>query len=164
MHKGMENTSLGRIQIDGTRLTVDVNSRERAEKIRSEFEARLGDRVVFKRAVTSTIEKLIEERASRGDTAKSRKMREESERIASLPEVQEQLKTMAKRQWDVWFEEQIPALGNLTPREAAKTAEGRERLEALLLSYEWHESGDGPSALMQPDTAELRRRLGLAED
>ncbi len=26
MHKGMENTSLGRIQIDGARLTVDVNS------------------------------------------------------------------------------------------------------------------------------------------
>jgi hypothetical protein len=164
MHKGMENTSLGRIQIDGTRLTVDVNSRERAEKIRSELDARLGERVLFKRAVTSTLEKMIEERASRGDTARSRQAREESERLASLPEVQEQLTMMAKRHWDAWFDEQIPALGNLTPREAAKTPAGRERLEALLLSYEWHESGDRPAALMQPDTAELRRRLGLAKD
>jgi hypothetical protein len=71
---------------------------------------------------------------------------------------------MAKRHWDAWFDEQIPALGNLTPPEAAKTPQGRERLEALLLSYEWNEGGDGPAALMQADTAELRRRLGLAED
>ena len=159
-----ENTSLGRIQIDGTRLTVDVNSRERAEKIRSEFEARLGERVIFRRAVTSTIEKMLEDRASRGETVSSRQAREESERIASLPEVQEQLKTMARRHWDAWFEERIPALGNLTPREAARTSQGRERLEALLLSYEWNEAGAGPAALMQPDTAELRRRLGLGED
>ena len=141
-----------------------MNSQERAEKIRSDLEARLGDRVVFRRAVTSTIEKILEERASRGETPRSRQAREESERIASLPEVRDHLKTMAKRHWDAWFEEQIPALVNLTPREAAKTPAGRERLEALLLSYEWSESGDSPAAVMRPDTAELRRRLGLAED
>jgi SEC-C motif len=162
MHKGMENTALGRIAIDGTQLTAEVNSRERGGKIRSEIESRLGARVVFRRAVTSSIAKMIEDRAERGETVRSRRMREESEHIESLPEVQEQLKAMARRHWEAWFDEQIPALGNLTPREAAKTREGRERLEALLLSYEWDKPGESLTALMQPDVAELRRRLGLA--
>ena len=161
MHKGMENTALGRIAIDGARLTAEVNSRERAERIRSEIESRLARRVVFKRAVTSTIEKMIEERAERGERPSDRRRREESQRIESLPEVQAQVKAMARRQWEAWFDEQIPALGNLTPREAAKTPDGRERLEALLLSYEWNQPGAGLTTLMQPDVAELRRKLGI---
>jgi SEC-C motif len=162
MHKGMENTALGRIAIDGTRLIAEVNSRERAEKIRSEIESRLEARVVFRRAVTSSIKKMIEERAERGETVRSRRMREESERIQSLPEVQEQLKAMAGRHWEAWFDEQIPPLGNLTPRQAARTPEGRERLEGLLLSYEWDKPAESLTTLMQPDVAEIRRRLGLA--
>jgi uncharacterized protein (DUF2384 family) len=33
---------------------------------------------------------------------------------------------MAKEHWENWFNEPIPMLKNKTPREAAKTKEGRE--------------------------------------
>ena len=46
---------------------------------------------------------------------------------------------MAKLHWQNWFDDPIPALGNQTPRQAAKTEKGRERLEALLLQYERHD-------------------------
>ena len=43
---------------------------------------------------------------------------------------------IATQHWQDWFDIRIPALANKTPREAARTKEGRERLEALLLIYE----------------------------
>lgn len=48
----------------------------------------------------------------------------------------------------------------MSPREGAKTEEGRELLESLLLEYESHT--DGPNEnLMRPDIPELRRKLGM---
>jgi hypothetical protein len=53
----------------------------------------------------------------------------------------------------------VPALGNRTPRQAAKTAFGRERLEALLADYS-QKSGSGRNAL-EPDIVTLKQKLGL---
>jgi hypothetical protein len=54
----------------------------------------------------------------------------------------------------------VPALNNMTPREAAKTEEGRELLESLLLDYERHDDAENEN-LMRPDIPELRRKLGM---
>jgi hypothetical protein len=54
----------------------------------------------------------------------------------------------------------VPALGNRTPRQAAKTVKGRERLEALLSDFS--RAAERTSSTFQPDLADLRRRLGLA--
>jgi len=35
-----------------------------------------------------------------------------------------------------WCDDKIPALGNITPRQAIKTKEGREKLDALLVQFE----------------------------
>jgi hypothetical protein len=81
--------------------------------------------------------------------------------LADLPpEVRLKLEETARQHWVTWFDVPVPALNNMTPREAAKTAEGRELLESLLLDYERHDDADNEN-LMRPDIPELRRKLGM---
>ena len=42
-----------------------------------------------------------------------------------------------RQHWENWLDERLPALNNQTPRQAARTAAGRKRLEALLAEFEW---------------------------
>jgi hypothetical protein len=81
--------------------------------------------------------------------------------LADLPpEVRLKLEETARQHWVTWFDVPVPALNNMTPREAAKTEEGRELLESLLLDYERHDDADNEN-LMRPDIPELRRKLGM---
>ena len=54
----------------------------------------------------------------------------------------------------------VSALNNMTPREAAKTEEGRDLLESLLLFYESHDN-ESFENVIGPDVAALRRALGM---
>ena len=76
------------------------------------------------------------------------------------PELQALEADLMQRHWDAWIDKKVPALGNRTPRQAAKTARGRERLEALLSDFA--RSAEQRSSVLQPDLGRLRRRLGLA--
>ena len=91
--------------------------------------------------------------------AKSKKDKESS-MLGESPEVQEQLKAMAQAHWENWFDESIPALKNKTPREAAKTKNGREILEALLLEYESYDLKQADN-IFKADIAHLRKELSL---
>jgi hypothetical protein len=154
-----DNTLLGSLVIDEGRLTVDVNSEERADRIRAEIDARLGERAVFKAAVIQSVEKVLEERSGRPETAREQRRRKESEDLAARPEVQAALKEMAEQHWRSWPDLRIPALKDQTPREAARTPEGRERLEALLLHIARSPLPAGDP--FAPDVDALRRELGL---
>jgi hypothetical protein len=57
-------------------------------------------------------------------------------------------------------DQRLPALGNQTPREAARTPAGRERLEALLHEFDWFVARQSDPPL-KPDVAKLRSQLGL---
>ena len=46
------------------------------------------------------------------------------------------LQQIQEEHWASWLDQDIPALGGLTPREAARSAAGRERLEALMAEFE----------------------------
>jgi hypothetical protein len=160
VHPEWENTILGSLSIKGKKLTAEVNSEQRAQQIRAEIEQRLGDRVVYKQAVVESIDKTLKEGRNRPETPDEHRRREESDRLHELPEVQEQLKKMIAQHWESWLDMEIPALANQTPRQAAQTPIGRERLEALLADYAWRgEQGTDP--ILRPDVAELRRQLGL---
>lgn len=159
-HKGLEDTILARIDIDGDRLATFVNSSRRAKAVREEIESRLGDRVCFRTAKIESLEKALEERRNRPETAKERRSREENARLNALPEVQERLREMAAAHWKAWVDEKIPALDHQTPREAATTPAGRERLEALLRDFEW-KSADHPSSPLRADVRRLRDELGI---
>lgn len=73
---------VAREQRRGGTLTVDVNSRERAERMRAEIAARLGERARYERAVIQSMESL---RTQGADPDRE----EEAHRLESLPEVQE---------------------------------------------------------------------------
>jgi hypothetical protein len=69
------------------------------------------------------------------------------------------LKEQTARHWEAWVDQPVPALGNITPREAARTPLGRERLEALLADFASHE--ETMPAAGHVDVRMLRGKLGL---
>jgi len=70
------------------------------------------------------------------------------------------MEALARKHWDAWFNEPIPALGDLTPRQAARTRDGRDLLESLLLDYQRHEENASDN-LFKPDIPRLKKELGL---
>lgn len=153
LHKEWDNTTLGHLRIERDRLSASVNSRRRAARIRREIEKRLGRDASFTMEVHESIERAARARGK----ARSRDI--PSEIDPAPPELQAQLEEMLARRWAQWLDDRIPALGDLTPRQAAKTASGREKLEALLADYEWHNASQ--PAHMRVDITRLREAVGL---
>ena len=158
-HKNWDNTVLGNITINGNCMTIEVNSENRAEKIRQQIETLLKEKAVYKTSVLQSVEQAMEEIEEREDSPEALFERQEQEKFSQLPEVQEALRSMMEKHWQTWPDQKIPALGNKTPRQAAKTALGREQLEALFLLYESYTGK--PQGVPQPDTRQLRSMLGL---
>ncbi|OFV90460.1 MAG: hypothetical protein A3G76_04375 [Acidobacteria bacterium RIFCSPLOWO2_12_FULL_65_11] len=156
MHKGWANTTLGTIEIDGDRMVVHVNSRRRATRIEREIAKRLGADAALERKAADPVEKLF---AEKKDQPRDPLADAEQERLQQLPEVQDYMRQMGERHWDAWLDTRLPALGNRTPRQAARTPDGRERLEALFAEFAWA-AERAPNA-MSPDIPALRARLGL---
>ena len=67
---------------------------------------------------------------------------------------------MAKTHWDSWVDIPVPALGNLTPREAAKDPVGREKLDGVFLHFEFMNRSQGINEF-SPDIAKLKKILGI---
>jgi hypothetical protein len=119
---------------------------------------RFGSRATLVETKTADIVKELQDRrARRGDTAEPMTFSTEPERT---PEIQTLEAALMEKHWDAWIDTKVPALGSRTPRQAAKTAKGRERLEALLSDFS--RSADQRSSVFQPALGDLRRRLGLA--
>ena len=65
----------------------------------------------------------------------------------------------AKGHWEAWLDVRVPALNHKTPRHAARTAVGRERLEALLGAFE-RTAASGPPGVAA-HLARVRSALAL---
>ena len=140
-------------------MTIEVNSEKRAQIIRKEIESLLKEKAVYKTSVAQSIDQAMEEITELQDSPEAFSRRQEQERLNQLPEVQEALRSMMEKHWASWFDQKIPALGNETPRQAAKTPLGRERLEALFMLYNSYAGNE--SDALQPDIQKLRVTLGL---
>ncbi|MFQ5522881.1 MAG: SEC-C metal-binding domain-containing protein [Acidimicrobiia bacterium] len=123
----------------GDRLSVSTNSVERLDRV---LDA-LGDEVSL---VERREEEIDWETLGQGPTPET-------------PEVpQELVDQIAEKMEDWWLEESVPALGGITPREAATDPTRREDLESLLRSFEQMQ---GPGSAMRASS--LRRKLGLGD-
>ncbi len=160
-HNEWENTILGHIVINGDQLTIDVNSQKRANAIRRKIERHLGKRAEFRNEVIQSTEKLLEEMQNSPPDEKQKTAMQESEAFQAIPEVRQKLEEMTEQHWKSWLDEPIPALRDQTPREAAKTAAGRERLEALLWHYEWQSDKHKSGHAFKPNIAEIKKTLGM---
>jgi hypothetical protein len=154
-HASWENTVMGQLVIDGNLLAVEVNSQERAKMIQHEIGSRLGKQASFRNAVLQSSEQMLQEIANR---PRGRNLEPPQSEDLQTPEVQEMLQEMSEQHWQAWLDSSIPALKDQTPREAVKTATGRERLEALLWQFE--EQGDSLQSFA-PDVKALRQALGM---
>jgi hypothetical protein len=145
--------------INGHRLTAEVNSAERAEALRQEIDGRLGDSARFK---VDEIQDLGAMMSRHEAGTAERKQSKEHEELMQLPEVQEQLAAMISKHWEGWVDQKIPALGGKTPRQAIKTTDGREAVEALLQDAERDRGQDSIMAdLNRGGTQRVREILGL---
>jgi hypothetical protein len=157
-HAGWDNTVLGHITIDADLLTISVNSQERADAIKRKISRRLGKRAQFRNAVIQSSEQMLREMLNREPAAGEAAAAQSHEDLQAHPEVQAQLREFGEQYWREWLDLPVPALKDQTPRQAAKTEIGRERLEGLLLSFEQRSETPQP---FEPDLEALRRSLGL---
>ncbi|HKW61360.1 MAG TPA: SEC-C metal-binding domain-containing protein [Candidatus Acidoferrum sp.] len=148
-----ENTMLGSIKISENSIVAEVNSENRARRLREEIERRLGNDAVHKGTVVKTLEEIAKSAPSRKKTPK------DEEKLLRDPEIREQFQVHLQKQVEAWVDQKIPALGGRTPREAVKDPEGREIVESLLLGWERHVDEGDPYQGVRPDITALRRIL-----
>ena len=152
-HKGMHDTVLGHIEIDGNQMRVTVNSVQRAKMIRKEIEKRLGTGARFRIDEISNFDQMMESFDKRSLPGDDRMQR---------PEVRHHIEQMLQMHWYNWMDEKISALGYQTPRQAIQTADGREAVEALLLDAENRATNEPIRAAIEHKIiAGVRRQLKL---
>ena len=145
LHHSWDNTILGKIDVEGAALTAAVNSKRRATRLRKQIEKRLAGRVLLLRTVTESVDAMLAQAHSRPIAVD-----------AADEDLSEVAASLTAQHWEDWLDMRVPALGHLTPREAAETPATRERLTALLDHFEWQAEDGHPIPV-----ARLRRALGL---
>ncbi len=158
-HKSWTNTVMGKIEIEGRRLKVEVNSENRALTFRKLMDERL-PKARYQTTVTQSVEAMLAERNTRPPTAAERKAAEEQKALMARPEVQAALAEQMNKYYEQWLDTEIPALHGKTPRQAVKSRDGRELVEGLLLKMERH-GADNPGFSSVP-VENLRQALGLS--
>lgn len=160
---------LGLLNIEETRLVVEVNSIQRADLFRRLIEERLGNGAKYKTTLIEPIESQVRETwqaataSGPGSSSSAGLRNSEGSGFISLDDAQPELPAMMEesaKHWDSWFDLPVPALNDMTPREASKTEEGRELLESLLLLYENY-TDDSANNVFKPDPSALRRELRM---
>ena len=161
VNKSWDNTVLGNLAIDGERLTIEVNSRERAIRIREIVEGRPAARAKHLTTESQSMDSALARAGKQRGGRKARAAQEEHERLAALPEVKAALQEHLRRHFESWVDQEIPALGGRSPRDAMKDPDGREMVEALVLQAERHGRNMQPP-MDKSIIRDLRARLGLA--
>lgn len=133
-------------------LVAQCSSEKRAETLRAILEKMFGSIITYLTTVHKSVEKRPEAVAPEG-SSDAREGNVIGRETASRP-------------FDNWIDEKIASIGNITPREAVKTPEGKRRLIDLLKEFENQNERalrrglKGPEAIFFP-VETIRRELGL---
>jgi hypothetical protein len=146
---GEEMMVLGNLSLRGTKLGVSCASERRLRSCKSLVEKLLG-----KLVVGCSEERYVEPSSVSATEEKSG----EHEEIP--PDVGAKIaEKFFDEYYTKWLGKKVAALGNLTPLEASRTSDGREKLEEMLkLAENDAERSDGK---LKPPIAKLRAALGL---
>ncbi len=156
INKSWDNTILGHIKISGRSLVAEVNSKERAERLRKEIDKRLGILATHESTTSQTLEDMRK-------TSPRKTERPENDANGAIlrdPEAKRQFQEMLQKQVEGWVHEKVPLLGGKTPMQAVRDPDGKEIIEALLLEWERDDSGIYPRGI-RPDIKAVRRLLNL---
>lgn len=129
------NTVLGSIGIDRRRLTCEVNSENRAAAFRRLIEKRPKSTARFRQSEIGSLER--EPRAHTPGPALQTSSTPESD-FANIPEVRAKINDMMAAHYDTWLTERLPVLDNRSPKQAVRSAAGREKVEVLIRDIERH--------------------------
>jgi hypothetical protein len=160
-----EKCILGHIRLENRLLTLETNSQARAKKGRNLLKKYLGEAIVLKNKITQSPEEKFASWVP-VDPKKEIAKQSQAKKVAPVkggqvsPELQAHIKTLMRIHQNQWLDEPIAALQNKTPRQAAKTVEGREQLKMLLLQLE-SQNQYAPDASMRVDIHFLKNQLGL---
>ena len=140
---------LASLVLTPTTLEVETTSRQRRRACRQRLKSLLGDQIHFAGMETKGAAQALREPPSQP----------EPEPLILPPEVIAEFEEGMIRQW---LDESIPALGGLTPREAAQSAEGRKLLEDLF-DYIARDQvrRKMPPGMFSPDYGKAKKMLGL---
>jgi len=130
-----DNTILGNIKISGRTLVAEVNSENRAKRLRAEIEKRLGGSATHQRTTTHTLDEMLA-KTPNGIKAQAKKEDEFVEHLLRDSEAGSRIQEMFQKQVEDWVQQKIPALGGRTPLQAIGDPYGREIVESLLLDWE----------------------------
>jgi hypothetical protein len=126
-HAGMENTVHGHLHIDGSKMTCEVNSAERAKRLRAIIKKSLPvGEAVYQTTVLQSAESMMR------DAPPSSAPNTEHEELMNHPEVRARIEQMARKHWEAWPDIKLPALKGKTPRQAVRNELGRQQVSALL--------------------------------
>ena len=146
MHELSDDERFVRAQLtlDGDTLTVSTQSEPRVERV-----------LALLRAAIPDLDIVSDERVPlRPGEAEASS--DPAHPVELDPAIREEIIDAMEQRW---LRESVPALGGVTPIEAAADPTRREELERLLASFP--EPTDGPAMTLRP--SRLRALLGLAE-
>ena len=158
-------TIYGDFTVTKDSLTVAVNSDERATRVKKEIVKRLGALVRFRMTSYLNAEKSVEIPSEPVPMNQTGQMSPSQFSLSQMPEdLRKSMTAMAAAHKKKWFDTPIPMLSGKSPRDAAKTDQGRKELEILIETYTFRHEGipDNPMAsLFNPTEDEIRSELGL---
>jgi hypothetical protein len=131
---------------------AQCSSAKRAETLRAILEKMFGSIISYR----TTVHKSVERRTEKAP----------SDRFPDSFEGGAVVRETASRPFENWLDEKIAAIGNITPREAVKTPEGKRRLIDLLKDFENQNERALRRGIKSPDAVffpveKIRKELGL---
>lgn len=152
-NKSLNSIVFASMKISNNKLVVDVNSQERAEKAKTEICKLMGELVSYKTMEITSIESAIKNPPGKSKIIDLNKN----------PEAKKAMQKIHEQHWRDWLDMDIPALDGKTPKEAAKTKSGKERLEALFSDFHQRNLAkkESDSQQMPVDLAFLRKELDM---
>ena len=148
-NKQWTNTVLGRIDIEGKRMIVEVNSKERADHFLKILKDLKAEGWKLKSTLIESIEQQLKTAPASQNT------------MTDDPEILDLMERNIQAHWENWIDMKLPALGNKKPKDAIKTKKGKALVDALICDFE-RSAIDRPIHGQTSETfKKLRIRLGL---
>ena len=154
-HRDWDNTVIGHAFVGERRLRVETNSLRRADELRAAIERHLLGLIRHRLRQETNTANLMAGAPARPPSSRGRSVPSQP----TPPEMSAALRSFREQHMRGWVDEEIPLLGGLTPRAAARTPRARQALEVLLKDIERDESR--LPADQRIDLSWLRPELGL---
>jgi hypothetical protein len=136
---------------------ISVNSDKRAKYVKTKMKSLLGEHATYKLTVAKSIETGLKDNPSQSEIQQDPKIKE----IEESAEFKEFMDQYLENHWKNWINDKIPALGNITPKQALKNEKDKEKLIMLLEKFERDDERLGPKMKQLKHIKWVRKELGL---